>query len=105
MKLLLQSKKLQYFLNLLVAEKIDEARLKLVWKAHIALILLFAESNQDISSALNPILDMVEAAVQQPNSINLMRVFSEGFQDLIDSTNNLELGQYMFIGMYLEKLF
>lgn len=105
MKLLLQSKKLQYFLNLLVAEKIDEARLKLVWKAHIALILLFAENNQDISSALNPILDMVEAAVQQPNSINLMRVFSEGFQDLIDSTNNLELGQYMFIGMYLEKLF
>ncbi|KAK7603223.1 hypothetical protein V9T40_003222 [Parthenolecanium corni] len=96
-----RSKKLQYFLNLLVAEKIDEARLKLVWKAHIALILLFAESNQDISSALNPILDMVEAAVQQPNSINLMRVFSEGFQDLIDSTNNLELGQYMFIGSWM----
>lgn len=94
----LQSKKLQYFLNLLASEKIDEARLKLVWKAHIALILLYAENNKDISAALNPILDMVETTVQQPNCLNLMRVFSEGFQDLIDSTNNLELGQYMFIG-------
>lgn len=76
----------------------DEARVKLIWKAHMALILLYAEKNHDISFVSNPLLDLVENAARQSDSMNSMRIFIEGFQDLVDCTNNLELGQYMFIG-------
>lgn len=93
-----QSGTLQSFLKQLPAQELDEARVELIWKAHMALILLFAERNQDISVVSNPLLDLLEVAVNQPDCLSLMRVFSEGFQDLVDCTNNLELGQYMFIG-------
>lgn len=93
-----QSTKLQSLLKLLPIQDLDHKRLQLVWKVHISLVLLFAERNQDISGVSNLLLDMVESAVAQQDCLNLMRIFSEGFQDLIDSTNNLELGQYNFIG-------
>lgn len=86
------------FLKLLPIQEMGENKIKLIWKAHIVILLLFTERNQDISPICNSILDMVETAVSQPESAYLMRIFVEGFQDLIDCTNNLELGQYMFIG-------
>ncbi len=89
---------MQTFLKLLPIHNMDENRQRLIWKAHIALILLFAERNQDISTVSNPLLDMVENCANYSDRLHLMRIFSEGFQDLIDRTTNLELGQYMFIG-------
>lgn len=89
---------MQSLLGMLPVGQLDNVRSKLVWKAYIALILLFAERGQDISGVSNPLLDAVDAAVVQPDNLDLMRIFADGFQDLMDSTNNLELGQYIFIG-------
>ncbi|XP_065225939.1 protein MMS22-like [Planococcus citri] len=97
------STKLQSFLKLLPLDSLDHKRLQLVWKVHISLVLLFAERNQDISGVSNSLLDMVDSAAAQHDCLNLMRIFSEGFQDLIDCTNNLELGQYIFIGNWIPQ--
>lgn len=96
-----QATKLQSFLKLLPCQDLDRNRTELVWKAQIALVLLYAERNQDTSVVSNSLLDMVEQSASHKESANMMRIFSEGFQDLVDSTNNLELGQYIFIGWYL----
>jgi len=95
----LQGEKLQVFLQLLRSLELNETRTKLTLQAHTALIFLFVKRDQDISSISSTLLAMLGVIQNHSQNLRFMSIFIDEFHDLINCTENLQLGQYTLIGI------
>lgn len=66
----------------------------------MAVLLLLAERKLDLSQTITPLINSVKK-INFENNLPLMKMFIEGFQDVVDCSNSIDLGQSNFIGKRL----
>nr|CAD7449835.1 unnamed protein product [Timema bartmani] len=94
--LVFQAEKLQEYLGMLHLEKLSLARQNVVWKAHLALILLHISKGKDIKEVAQPLVSLVHC---HTNDTALMKLFVKDLQHIFELNPTLELSRHVLFGL------
>nr|CAD7414648.1 unnamed protein product [Timema poppensis] len=92
-----QAEKLQEYLGMLHLEKLSLARQNVVWKAHIALVLLHISKGKDIKEVAQPLVSLVHC---HTNDTALMKLFVKDLQHIFELNPTLELSRHVLFDTY-----
>lgn len=74
---------------------------QIIWQSQLGCCFLLVEQGLDMRSNIGPVMKSVHNEVgnlKSDHALSLLRTFVEAFQDIIDCSSNLALGQTHFIG-------
>ena len=74
---------------------------QLMWHSQLGCCLLLVEQGLDFRSNIIPVMKYVQDEVnniKSEHALPLLRTFVEAFQDIVDCSSNLALGQSLLIG-------
>nr|CAD7608897.1 unnamed protein product [Timema genevievae] len=93
-----KAEKLQEYLGMLHLEKLSLARQNVVWKAHLALILLHISKGKDIKEVAQPLVSLVHC---HTNDTALMKLFVKDLQHIFELNPTLELSRHVLFENWL----
>nr|CAD7397673.1 unnamed protein product [Timema cristinae] len=93
------AEKLQEYLGMLHLEKLSLARQNVVWKAHLALVLLHISKGKDIKEVAQPLVSLVHC---HTNDTALMKLFVKDLQHIFELNPTLELSRHVLFVLTMQ---